>query len=484
MKNEHPMLVAAIQYMANMVTIRPRRNYFMPGDPNYQPKELKAYLGFDQWAGWLIIVEWFWMMALAKIGVMPPHDAKLLTKERLLRLLLLITNSRVRALERAKTKHDILALLELMRLYLPKRLHKWLHFCATSYDIINTAYALQLRVVFKQAFWPKLRKVDQLWRTHIRENSETLEPGRTHLQTALPVTIGFWLSYLHNRFVKCARNALVLSRRVPGKFTGAVGTSASQRALIQSRAAEQTIMDMLKLPTAEITTQITPPEPTARYYHELALISGALMNLTDDIRFLQSSPVGEVMTPSSSSSAMPHKEGNPIMAENVAGMHVSVLASEIKVLLTLGSNLQRDLRWSNVMRSYSGAMVFLFQQIDTTLKILKSLQVKAERCRENFERDGKLLVGELLHLALQANGYPESHKFLNEVIVPAAVKSGRYLDEEAVKIAADTNNELLQNIWPLIPDKVKHFLHHPDKYLGDAVSISRREAKNGLRKEA
>lgn len=292
------------------------------------------------------------------------------------------------------------------------------------------------------------------------------------------------MSYLHNRFVKCSRHSLVLSRRVPGKFTGAVGTSASQRALIKSHVAEDAIMEMLKLPTAEITTQITPPEPTARYYHELTLMSGALMNLCDDIRFLQSSPVGEVMTPSSSSSAMPHKEGNPIAAENVAGMHVSVLTSEIKVLLTLGSNLQRDLRWSNVMRSYASAMVFLFQQLNTTLRILTSLKVKVEHCRENFDRDGKLLVGELLHLALQVNGYPESHKFVNEVIVPAAIKSGQHLDTEVEKIAADGKNELLQKIWPLVPDKVKHFLRHPEEYLGDAVIISRREANNGLRKSA
>jgi adenylosuccinate lyase len=484
MKIGHPMLEEAVSYLASMIRLRPRRNYFMPGDPNYQPEELKPYLGFDQWASWLIIVEWFWMMALAKIGVIPENDAKLLTKKRLFNLLRLITNTRARELERKKTKHDILALLELMRLYLPKRLHRWLHYCATSYDIINTAYALQLRVVFERACWPKLREVDQLWRKRIRENAEVIQAGRTHLQTALPVTIGFWLAGLHNRFVKSSRQAFVLSRKVPGKFTGAVGTSASQRALFSSRIAEETVMEMLGLPTAEITTQITPPEPTARFYLELDLLSGSVMNFADDVRLLQCSQFGEIKTESSSSSAMAHKTSNPIAAENDAGMHVSVISESMKVLLTLGSNLQRDLRWSNVMRSYCAIMVFLFQQIVTTGRVLKTMRVDKKRCRENFDRESKLVVSELLHLTLQDHGYPESHAFVNKIIMPSAAISDKNLAEETDDYLQKNDDEKLQEIWPRVPEKIKDFLRRPHKFLGDAVMLANREADNRLRKAA
>lgn len=436
------------------------RNLQMPGDGRYQPKELLAYLGYDQWASWLIIVEWFWMKTLAKIGVMPDEDAELLTDDLLSIMLIGITTTLQDAKEK-DTKHDILALLALMREYLPKELHPWLHFCGTSYDIINTAYALQLSAVFQSVFMPKLRSLDKLWRDMIAENADVLQAGRTHLQTALPVTAGFWLANLHNRFVSCSRKAFDLSKEIPGKFSGAVGTSASQRALIDSKDGEKILMEMLGLPVAEISTQITPPEGMARFYHELVLLSGALANLGEDTRILQSSQFGEIVSDSSSSSAMSHKKANPIAAENVAGMHMTVVAEFMKVEMTLVSNLQRDLRWSNVMRSYSAIAVYVFQQILTAERLLKSMKIDANRCRENFDQQGKLVVAELLHLFLQREGVPEAHHFVNKEIIPRAEKSGDnlyevvqdYVEEDVLHKLKDSN---------IVP-----FLESPERYIGE-----------------
>jgi len=54
-----------------------------------------------------------------------------------------------------------------------------------------------------------------------------------------------------------------------------------------------------------------------------------------------------------------------------------------------------------IMRSQSTTMAYCFKQIETTLQILESIEVNAARCQENFEVAGKLVVAELLHLALQ-----------------------------------------------------------------------------------
>lgn len=459
-----------------------KRNLAMPGDPNYQPSDLKPYLGFDQWTGWLIIVEWFWMYALTMAGVMPLRDAKYLTRERLFRLLQSIPNTRARELERKKTKHDILALLELMRLYLPRALHRWLHYCATSYDIINTAYALMNKFTFRDVFWKKHCEVDEQWQAKIAEHAYTLQPGRTHLQTALPITVGFWLAGLHDRFVGNSRKAKKLSGKIPGKFTGAVGTSASQMVLIGHAETEKIVLDLLELPRAKITTQVTAPEPNARFYIELDLISGALANFTDDVRILQSSQYGELASESSPSSTMAHKKANPIVAENVAGMHVSVIAESMKVLLTLISNLQRDLRWSNVMRSYSAAMVFLYQQLENTLRILKTMRVDEKRCRDNFDREANLVVGELLHLYLQENGYRDSHQLVNTVIVPRATASGRNLAQEMDTHCASEEDFGLQEIWQQVPAHIMRNLVHPEDYIGKAADLALQESKNALRK--
>ncbi len=470
----------AIIYLTSFFGEKNKRNWQMPGDGRYQPEQLKPFLGYDQWAGWLIIVEWFWMLTLAKIGVMPKSDAELLTIQRLYEILKNITTTKQDKIE-GKTRHDILALLQLMRKYLPKQLHRWLHFGATSYDIICTAYALQIKAVFENVFWPKMKEADQLWRQRIEENIKVIQAGRTHLQTALPVTVGFWLACLHRRFADVCRNAFQLSKQVPGKFSGAVGTSASQRALIKSKKCEKTLMEILGLPKADGSTQITPPEAAARYYFELVLLSGVMSNLGEDARILQSSQFDEILSASSSSSAMPHKKSNPIAAENVSGMHISIIAENMKVMLTLVSDLQRDLRWSNVMRSFSAVSVYTYQQLLTTKKLLSSLKIDKRQCRKNFNKNAKLVVAELLHLSLQMHEFPNSHHFVNKIIVPAAAKSNHNLVEEMnIAVKRRGKNKKLREAWGLTSRKVITKLQNPKKYLGDAIYVAAKEAKNKL----
>ena len=210
------------------------------------------------------------------------------------------------------------------------------------------------------------------------------------------------------------------------------------------------------------------------------MLSGAMANLGEDVRILQSSQFGELITASSSSSAMPHKTANPIAAENDAGMHVSVIAEVSKVAMTLVSDLQRDLRWSNVMRSYSAAMVYCFQQIKTTERILKSLQVNFDRCWKNFAVHGKLVVAELLHLALQKSGYSATHHFVNQVIVPAAVRSGNNLFDEIETHIRDNPKSLVREHWLSVRSEVKSYLEHPEEYLGFAREIAKEEVSNAL----
>ena len=461
-----------------------KRNLQMPGDGRYQPDDLKPYLGYDQWAGWLVLVEWFWLKTLAEIGAMPKEDAKLLIDGLLEKMIIGITTALQDEAEKGTpdkkgTKHDILALLQLMRHYLPERLHRWLHLCATSYDIISTAYALQAVEAFRQVFLPKFRELDELWRGKIKENASIVQAGRTHLQTALPVTIGFWLTSSHNRFIRSSRKLKSYAVEIPGKFSGAVGTSASQRVLMESRESERLLMEFLGLAVAEVSTQIAPPEPMARFYHEMVLLSGALANLSEDVRILQSSQFGELISDSSSSSAMSHKLANPIAAENLAGMHTSVIAEYMKVLLTLVSDLQRDLRGSNVMRSYSAVLVYNYQQVLTAIRLLKSLEVDQKKCWENFSREGRLVVAELLHLFLQREGVPEAHHLVNTKIVPVAKTTGDHLYSVMLNYTGGgVSEETIANLRD--NDYVANHLISPEKYIGDAVKIAIREAENKL----
>lgn len=481
-----PMVVPLMVQLAEKE--HKRRSLQMPGDPRYQPDPLKPFLGYDMWAGWLIVVEWAWMLALAHLGVMPARDAKLLTPRRLKLLLECITTKLQDDREYGRdnkpgTRHDIKALIELMRRLLPRPLHRWLHYSATSYDIISTAYALIAKTVFEQVVWPKLVEVDGLWRQRIAEHVSTLQMGRTHLQHALPITAGFWLATLHSRYVSCANMALRLVRRVPGKFSGMVGTYAAQDVLVGKRQAEKTILQILGLPGAPVTTQIAPPEAMARFYLELLLLSGSLANFGEDVRKLQANEYGEVMTFGSTSSTGAHKTANPIAAENACGMHANIIAEAMKVQLTLSSDFQRDLRWSSVMRSFGAVIVYLYQQLTSVERMLKTMSINVEACDRNFWLTGSKVTAELLHLSLQRAGYGDSHRIVNQELVPMLNDCSMAGDLGGAAEAYIDHGHCaaFRRAWRRIPPHVKTLIANPDRYTGRASAIARHEVKNALK---
>ena len=205
--------------------------------------------------------------------------------------------------------------------------------------------------------------------------------------------VGFLLAVLHNRFVNSARKAKVVASELPGKLTGAVGTSSAIRALLGDLPCEATLMEILGIPAASVSTQITMPEPAARFFFELVMMSGAMANFGEDVRILQSSQFGELTSASSTSSTMAHKRANPITAEQSSGMHTTVIAEYMKIMLNLVSDLQRDLRGSSPKRSYSAVMVYVFQQLKGVKRILSSVKVDEVRCAKNFQAEGYLVMG-------------------------------------------------------------------------------------------
>ena len=475
MVNSCPTLFEAVTMLVKAADKR-GRNLQMPGEPKYQPNELKPYLGYDQRVGWQILVEWFWMETLSQSSTMPAEHAALLTPKLLDTMLQNITETKVANLERTKTHHDILALLELMRRYLPKTLHRYLHLGLTSYDVVCTANALQLRWTFNRVFRPQIVQLDKLWRQRIEQQAAVVRSGRTHLQVALPVTMGSWLAVLHSRFAGCSQRLASLTELVTGKFSGAVGTKAALLTLAK-QDLESLSLQILGLPQAKISTQIVQPEDVARYYSELGLLSAALSNLGDDVRHLQASGIEEVTSASSTSSTMAHKI-NPVAAENLDGMNVHVRCDVLKVIETTNSTLERDLRYSNVIRSYPSVMVFCYQQLKTADRLFKTFQVDQQRCLENLQRTGKLMVAELLHLSLQLAGYPQAHQFVNQKIVPQAKRSGRNLREEMEAFLLRSRDKRLHRSWQEIPAETKEMLTYPANYLGSAIQTAREEADN------
>lgn len=457
---------------------QPELNLSMSGIGRYQPQKLQPFLGYDQFARWLVLVEWYWLKVLADLKVMPEAAAKQLTRERLARLLWDVTTTKQDQAEK-KTKHDILALLQLMKPHLGTELSPYLHFGATSYDIIDTAYALQLRFVIDWVIIPHLLTLDEKMRALIALNTKVIQAGRTHLQTALPVPFSFWLGNVRYRLLTTTANLHQASQSLVGKFSGAVGTGAAQVALLKTDQAEKMILEKLCLQQPLFSTQIAPPETRSRVYFEMFLLSGVLAQLGEDVRILQSSQFSELTTHSSTSSTMAHKTGNPITAENIKGMHELVRSSFYNAISEpiIISDLQRDLTGSCIARTLPTEVVYFFQMILTAQKMLDSLQIDEDKCAANFATDKYSVMGELLHLALQRQGYEKSHELVNQKLVPLCRQHKINLTEAIEmylqvlshdKAEEDVQQEIynLTACWRGVPDSIILLLKRPEFYIG------------------
>src|SRR4051794_19563635 len=192
---------------------------------------------------------------------------------------------------------------------------RYVHWGATTQDIMDTAVVLQIRagLAIIEADITALRGIlADLSRRH----RDTPMAGRTHLQQALPVTFGYKAAIWLAMFDRHAERLAQLKPRVlVGQFAGAAGTLASlgdkgfevQRALCEELG--------LAVPVA---TWHVARDGFAEAVNFLALVTGSLGKIALDIMLMASTEFAEVYEPfvkgRGASSTMPQKR-NPISSE-------------------------------------------------------------------------------------------------------------------------------------------------------------------------
>ncbi|MBI2175623.1 MAG: hypothetical protein HYU35_02740 [Parcubacteria group bacterium] len=457
-------------------------NLALPGNPRYQPQELKGIFGYDVFAGVLVEVELATMRTLGELGIISQAELCLLTPE-IERQLLAITTTEMDRVEREVTQHDIRALVRLIQEIIPLSLRRWVHVPLTSYDVIDTARALQFRRAHDAVIRPKTKEVVRILCKKATEFAATVQIGRTHGQHALPITVGFWLATILHRVLHNARQTDVFAAGLRGKISGAVGAYNAQVALGMSRdkngrTFEEAVLAHLGLLPAPISTQILPPEPLSYYLFSCGLLSASLGQLGTDCRQLMRTEISEICEPFAKgqvgSSTMAHKR-NPINFESLVGAWEGARAETGKVLSLLVSEHQRDLTGSSVARDLPVIIVKLVCQLNTLLRpnksgisFLERVSVDTDSCSRNLSMQGDLVLAEPLYIALQMAGYAgDAHEFVNQHAVEVARRK-RISLVEVIQNAAEKNKEL-SAAWQSIPKEVRDILGSPSRYIGCAV---------------
>ncbi|MBI2597888.1 MAG: adenylosuccinate lyase, partial [Candidatus Diapherotrites archaeon] len=217
--------------------------------------------------------------------------------------------------EEAVTKHDIKALVNVLRKKVPKDARQFIHLGATSYDIVDTANAVRFKHATKELVLPALIALEKAWISIALKNKGTLQIGRTHGQHAVPLTFGFAMATFVDRLGNRIKEIVRAQENLCGKLSGAVGSyNASSLIVKDPRKLEASVMKILRLKVSGTSTQIVPPEPMQDLINALIGAFTVLANFADDMRHLQRTEIGEIAESFGEkqvgSSTMPHKR-NP-----------------------------------------------------------------------------------------------------------------------------------------------------------------------------
>lgn len=340
---------------------------------------------------------------------------------------------------------------------------KYLHWGATTQDIMDTALVLQIRQGLDllekdlRAVSVQLRRLSQTYR-------DTPMAGRTHLQHALPTTFGLkcaiWLGMVERNLERLHE---LRPRVLVGQFAGAGGTLAS----LGSRGLEvqAAMMAELKL-GVPMTTWHTARDGLAETAQWLGLVTMSLGKMAFDVSLMMANEFSEVFEPfvqgRGASSTMPQKR-NPISCEVMIGAaktvrHLAGLALDGAV-----QDFERATGpWQAEWVAIPEAFLHTAGAVSQAVFMLSGLEVDTARMKQNLDSTGGLIVAEAVMMGLAPIlGRNEAHD-----VVYAACRTAL----QHKRTLADVLKAMPEVTGLVSTAQIEHFCD-PVNYLGTAPQM-------------
>jgi 3-carboxy-cis,cis-muconate cycloisomerase len=328
----------------------------------------------------------------------------------------------------------------------------WIHWGATSQDVVDTASMLVARRSL-ELILPELDRSLARLAELAESHRSTPMAARTLLQQAVPTTFGFkaagWLVALLD-----GRRALESARAdLAAELGGAAGTLAP----LGDRGVEVLRLFSEELGLAEpVLPWHTNRARVAALGAALQVASGALGKIGLDVVLLAQTEVGEVREASGGgSSTLPHKR-NPVGA--TLGRACARLASgHAAILGPTGHEHERAAGdWHAEWEALSGALAYTGGAAWAIAECVGGLEVDTARMRRNLDlTDGAILAERVAFSLAETLGRGEAHAIVQEV----ASRDGAF----ALELRADDRTGLT--------DEALAELLDPLTYLGSAEAF-------------
>jgi 3-carboxy-cis,cis-muconate cycloisomerase len=327
----------------------------------------------------------------------------------------------------------------------------YLHWGATTQDIMDTATALQLARA-RELFQGGLADLEGIVADLARRYRDTPMAGRTHGQQAAPITFGYkvavWLAELRRhreRLEACGPRLLV------GELAGAVGTLASLGR--PGLRVQELMLRALGLGVPPISWH-TARDNLAEFACLLGLLVSTLAKIAQEIALLQKSETGEVeegFEPGrGGSSTMPQKR-NPISCEAIIGIAKIVRQDVALALDFMTPDHERATGpWHAEWEALPEICILAHGAMAHTLGLLRNLVVRPERMARNLALSEGLIASEAVMMRLAPQlGRQRAHDVVYEACM-AALEGAEALrrlllsdPEVASVISADELDRLL-----------------------------------------
>jgi adenylosuccinate lyase len=369
--------------------------------------------------------------------------------------------ARIKEIER-EIKHDVASLVRALSEVCGSS-GGYVHLGATSYDIVDTANALQLKDALS-LIENRLDEFEDVLMEKAVKYKHTVMVGRTHGQHALPITLGFkfsvWMREISRHIVRldeCSTRVLV------GKMSGAVGTQAGLGE--HAMEIQRLVMSRLGVEAADISTQIVQRDRYAELACVLALVASSLENFATEIRELQRPEIGELseffeLDKQVGSSTMPQKR-NPELCERVCGLARIVRSLVIPALEDVTTWHERDLTQSSTERFWiPEACILTDYLLFLMVNVVKTLRVYEERMLRNLSLTQGRFMSEAVMIALTKKGMNRqtAHELLRKLTIESEI------ERKSMKDLLLTDKTISRKLT----EKEVAVTLNPRKYLGTA----------------
>jgi 3-carboxy-cis,cis-muconate cycloisomerase len=424
---------------------------------------MRAVFGDDAFLSRCIEVEAALARAQARLGVIPAEAAAAISKAAA------GTAPAELDLERLKRETETVGypILPLVRQLAERagEAGRYLHWGATTQDIMDTATVLQIRAGL-DLIGADLGAARDHLAALARRHRDTAMAGRTHLQHALPITFGYkaavWLSALDRH---AERLQQLRPRVLVAQFGGAAGTLASLGSGPEPMQITGELARELELGDPPIPWHVAR-DGIVETVQFLAVLLGSLAKIAFDVMLMSATEFGEAAEPfvagRGSSSTMPQKR-NPISCELIIAAAKALRQHAGLVLDAMVSDFERatgpwHAEWIAVPESFGYAGGAMHQ----ARFLAGGLIVDAGRMARNLGMTHGLIVAEAVMMGLAPHlGRNEAHDLVYDAC-RAALETDRPLVDVLLRMP--------QVVDPLGADRLRA-LTDPANYLGSAPAM-------------